>query len=74
MHATFPKTNQAYWLPKLAENQERDRRQTGRLKVAGWKVFRVWEHECLPPSANAVSRIAKVCRSGANVIRRGNAR
>jgi DNA mismatch endonuclease (patch repair protein) len=59
-HATFPKTNQAYWLPKLAENQERDRRQTARLEMAGWMVIRIWEHECQPPNPAAVNRIAKV--------------
>lgn len=63
-HATFPKTNQNYWLPKLAENRERDRRQTARLRAAGWTVFRVWEHLCLPPATQVVQRIAQVCRAG----------
>src|SRR5262249_53319081 len=42
-HATYPKTNTSYWLPKLKENTERDGRQTARLKRAGWTVIRVWE-------------------------------
>lgn len=62
-HATFPKTNQEYWLPKLAENKERDCRQTARLRAAGWTVFRVWEHECVPPDSATVGRIADACRS-----------
>lgn len=62
-HATFPKTNQSYWLPKLAENKKRDRRQTARLRNAGWTVIRVWEHECLPPASRVVDRIEKACRT-----------
>jgi len=61
-HATTPKTNQEYWLPKLAENRNRDRAQTAKLRKAGWRVIRVWEHECKPPSVNTVSRIAAACR------------
>lgn len=63
-HATFPKSNKGYWLPKLAENKERDKRQTRRLREVGWKVIRVWEHDCLPPAPRVVSRIAEACRSG----------
>ena len=58
-HATFPKSNQDYWLPKLAENKERDKRQSKRLREAGWKVIRVWEHDCRPPASRVVSRIVK---------------
>jgi DNA mismatch endonuclease (patch repair protein) len=60
-HATYPKTNTLYWLPKLRENRERDRRQTERLEQAGWAVIRVWEHECRPADPGAVARIALVC-------------
>lgn len=59
IHATYPKTNTAYWLPKLAKNKERDDRQTRRLQEAGWLVYRVWEHECLPASESIVDVIAK---------------
>lgn len=63
-HATLPKSNEEYWLPKLAENKERDRRQSERLRGAGWRVIRVWEHDCRPPSPEVVSRIAEACRTG----------
>ncbi|MDC4203790.1 MAG: very short patch repair endonuclease [Candidatus Manganitrophus sp.] len=69
-HATFPKSNQEYWLPKLEENRERDRRQTVRIKAAGWRVFRVWEHECLPVEDRVVNRIVLACLSGAQRKRR----
>jgi DNA mismatch endonuclease (patch repair protein) len=63
-HATFPKTNTGYWLPKLEENKERDKRQTDRLRKAGWKVIRIWEHDCLPPTTRAIARVLAACRKG----------
>jgi DNA mismatch endonuclease (patch repair protein) len=63
-HATYPKSNQDYWLPKLAENKERDEQQAERLRRAGWHVVRVWEHDCLPPSQRVMRRIMKGCRRG----------
>lgn len=63
-HATFPKSNEEYWLPKLADNKERDSRQSDRLRSAGWNVIRIWEHECSPPSPEVVDRIAGACRTG----------
>lgn len=44
-HATFPKRNSDYWLPKLARNVERDRDTDHSLRGAGWTVLRFWEHE-----------------------------
>lgn len=61
-HATHPKTNKEYWLPKLAENKKRDKRQSARLRRRGWKVFRVWEHDCLPPRKDTITRIAAACK------------
>lgn len=61
-HATYPKSNQEYWLPKLEENRKRDKRQTRRLRKAGWNVIRVWEHDCLPPSPRVVSRIVDAAK------------
>lgn len=58
-HATIPKSNQDYWLPKLAENKKRDERQSNHLKASGWKVVRVWEHE--DPKL-ASKRIAAIVR------------
>lgn len=62
-HATYPKSNQDYWLPKLAENRERDQRQSAKLRRAGWRVIRVWEHDCLPPDRRAVKRIVDAVRT-----------
>jgi len=62
-HATYPKSNQDYWLPKLAENKKRDADQSARLRKAGWRVIRVWEHDCLPPASRVVARIVETCRT-----------
>lgn len=40
-----PKSNKRYWLPKIQRNVERDKQQTKYLKMDGWKVIRIWEHE-----------------------------
>ena len=44
-HGTQAATNAEYWGPKLAENRDRDRRQTAVLKKHGWTVIRAWAHE-----------------------------
>ena len=44
-HATKPKNNRAFWRRKLAANKVRDTLVTRRLRRAGWRVLRVWEHE-----------------------------
>ena len=44
-HATQPKTNAAFWRKKIATNKARDRKVNHLLRVNGWKVIRVWEHE-----------------------------
>ena len=44
-HATLPKRNTEYWLPKLARNIQRDRETDQILREAGWRVLRYWEHE-----------------------------
>lgn len=38
-------TNPSYWIAKIERNRERDRKQTARLREAGWTVLRFWESE-----------------------------
>ncbi|MGD9560948.1 MAG: very short patch repair endonuclease [Pyrinomonadaceae bacterium] len=40
-----PKTNPAYWIPKLQRNADRDREHIANLKKLGWRVRVVWECE-----------------------------
>lgn len=44
VHGTIPKSNQAYWIPKLKQNVDRDRAIDRELQAAGWTVLRFWEH------------------------------
>jgi DNA mismatch endonuclease (patch repair protein) len=44
-HATRPKSNREYWDRKLAGNKLRDRLVTRTLRLAGWRVVRIWQHE-----------------------------
>ena len=62
-HATYPKSNQSYWLPKLAGNRKRDKRQSANLRRMGWRVIRVWEHDCLPPAHRVVKRTVDAVRA-----------
>jgi len=40
-----PKTNLAYWTPKLSKNRKRDRQSERALIALGWRVITVWECE-----------------------------
>ena len=40
-----PRSNTAYWNPKLERNQTRDREHYRALRAAGWDVLVVWECE-----------------------------
>lgn len=44
-HGRTPKTNQPFWITKIARNRQRDRVVRRHLSAAGWKVVRIWEHE-----------------------------
>jgi DNA mismatch endonuclease (patch repair protein) len=59
IHGTLPKSNRDWWSTKLALNTQRDRRNDEALRVAGWRVVRIWEHEQIRQAADLVeSRVA----------------
>lgn len=47
-HGHIPKSNIAYWKPKLARNAKRDKEYRATLRKHGFKVWRAWEHELKP--------------------------
>lgn len=55
-HGTRAKHNSDYWDRKIAENVKRDCRLRSRLRRAGWKVIRVWEHDSLDRAIDRVAR------------------
>jgi DNA mismatch endonuclease (patch repair protein) len=62
VHATDPRANAEYWLPKLAANAARDRRVNDALAGAGWTVVRIWEHEAID---DAVARVTSAVERAA---------
>ena len=58
-HGGKPKTNKAYWLPKLRKNKQRDKAKAAKLKAAGWKVMRFWEHDVNKRVGSCVEKVAK---------------
>lgn len=56
-HATWPKTNSAWWRAKIEGNVLRDRSTDAHLRAAGWIVLRFWEHA---DATRAASRIVSV--------------
>jgi DNA mismatch endonuclease (patch repair protein) len=53
-HGSRPKTNRAYWEPKLARNRQRDETNNRALEADGWTVLRIWEHEDLAVAVRLV--------------------
>jgi DNA mismatch endonuclease (patch repair protein) len=50
----IPKSKTEYWVPKLAKNKKRDRRNEKQLKKMGWRLLTLWE--CQVPDTVAVRR------------------
>lgn len=44
-HCRMPSSNVGYWNSKIEKNKARDKKITKILKIKGWKVIRIWEHE-----------------------------
>jgi len=59
LHATYPKRNSEYWLPKLKRNIQRDRETDEHLRDADWTVLRFWEHEAPESVARQIERAVR---------------
>jgi DNA mismatch endonuclease (patch repair protein) len=55
-HSVLPKTNRAYWLPKLKKNKLRAKIVGKLLKKDRWTVLRFWEHQ-LVDQEKVISKI-----------------
>ena len=62
-HCRMPSSNINYWNKKIEKNKIRDKKITKALKMKGWQVIRIWEHEIksgeLGPKLNLIKRIAQ---------------
>jgi DNA mismatch endonuclease (patch repair protein) len=58
-HATIPKTNASYWVPKLTRNRERDAETVTLLESEGWVCLRLWEHEDVIAAADVVESLVR---------------
>lgn len=56
-HGTTPRTNAEYWVPKIRENQVRDRRNASSLEAEGWTTLRIWAHVAPEQAADEVARL-----------------
>lgn len=61
--ASTPSTNVDFWMPKLRANVERFERQRKALRIAGWRVFVVWECQLRDPD-KVERRLVRALRSG----------
>jgi DNA mismatch endonuclease, patch repair protein len=46
-----------YWKEKIAANIKRDRKNRNRLKRAGWKIIRIWQHDLERKERQTLGRI-----------------
>jgi DNA mismatch endonuclease (patch repair protein) len=59
----FPKSNRAYWVPKLKRNKARDTLANKTLRRNGWRVIRLWEKDILKNPKRASRRVIETLRA-----------
>lgn len=59
-----PKSNRAYWGPKIAGNIARDKKVTAQLRAAGWVVLRIWQHSIRAHPRGALRRVRSALKKG----------
>ncbi|MBC7817584.1 MAG: very short patch repair endonuclease [Planctomycetaceae bacterium] len=69
LHGTQPKSNAAFWRKKLTANKSRDQRVTRLLRLKGWRVLRLWEHDLTRHrQASVLKRIEKACAASSTIM------
>jgi DNA mismatch endonuclease, patch repair protein len=63
--ANAPKSNQSYWLPKIARNKARDEVNSSKLASLGWSALTVWE--CELRRSDLAETLAAFMRTGSEV-------
>lgn len=62
----IPKSNQAYWIPKLERNIKRDQEVNKKLVSEGWTVVRCWESSLKKDINQCVDKIMQIVQHGTN--------
>ena len=57
-HGRMPDSNRSFWSRKLKRNKQRDKVISKRLRIAGWRVIRLWAHDLAKPKT-VVGRLAE---------------
>ena len=64
-HSSIPVNNRDFWRRKLEGNVQRDRLVTKTLKLEGWRVIRLWEHQLKPATrGRCLLRIRRLLPGG----------
>ena len=61
-HCRMPSSNVNYWNNKIEKNKIRDKKITKALKMRGWQVIRIWEHEIKTGKLNRKLRQIKIAQ------------
>jgi len=58
----MPSSNINYWNNKIEKNKIRDKKITKTMKMRGWQVIRIWEHEIKTGKLNRKLRQIKIAQ------------
>lgn len=61
-HCRMPSSNVKYWNNKIEKNKTRDKKIIKALKMKGWQVIRIWEHEIKAGKLNRKLRQIKIAQ------------
>jgi len=59
-HSNRPANNRIFWKKKLKRNEARDQWVNKMLRLHGWRVVRIWEHELEQPLKKRVIRERRI--------------
>jgi DNA mismatch endonuclease (patch repair protein) len=68
----LPKSNRAYWVPKLLQNRKRDSANDRKLRRLGWSVHNIWECRAFKLCPEALDRwLTNMLRSDCEIPQNG---
>lgn len=62
----IPKSNTAYWIPKIERNIERDKKVNQQLTQEGWTVLRFWQKDIEKNIEICIQRIHSALQKSSN--------